>query len=271
MPELRVISIGVLAAHPLWNERQAVRIGHATSTLVRTGDAVILVDPGLPPATIVQRLAERANLRPEQVTHVFLTSFRPDVHRGLEAFEHATWWISREERESVGVPMVGALRHAVERGNEELRSAIERDVRVLHRCREAPESLGDGVDLFPLPGVSPGLTGLLVEQDDSATLICGDAVPTLEHLREGKVLPSATNVDAAKASFAEAIEIADLLVLGRDNLVPSPGRFGLGEAGPPAMGRDQIGADDPDEQNDEDDDEHDDPADDDHGPRDARR
>ena len=52
--ECRVVSIGALSAHPLWNERQAVRTGHATTTLVRT-TAVddpktpvnLLIDPGL--------------------------------------------------------------------------------------------------------------------------------------------------------------------------------------------------------------------------------
>ncbi len=68
--------------------------------------------------------------------------------------------------------------------------------------------------------MSPGLTGLLVGQrDDESTLICGDAVPTVEHLRERKVLPTCADVDRARTSFGEAIEIADVLVLGRDNWV----------------------------------------------------
>ena len=49
--EYRVISIGTLAAHPLWGEEHGqVRTGHATTTLVSTDAAQILVDPSLPTA-----------------------------------------------------------------------------------------------------------------------------------------------------------------------------------------------------------------------------
>ena len=229
MPDVRVISIGALAAHPLWNERQPVRVGHATCALITAGDARILVDPGLPEETITARLAERANLRPADITHVFLTSFRPDTQRGIAAFDDAQWLVSRTEREAVGVPLATALRHAMERDNEEVVKAIERDVALLAHCAEAPESLAEGVDLFPLFGVSPGCTGLLIEDDDTTTLVCGDAVPTIEHIREGKVLPWAADLKAAKASFAEALEIADYLIPGRDNLCPSPGARGTDE------------------------------------------
>ena len=75
--DVSVISIGALAANPLWGEREPVRTGHSTTTLVRTGDMVMLVDPGLPGEILGARLGERANLRPSDVTHVFLTCFRP--------------------------------------------------------------------------------------------------------------------------------------------------------------------------------------------------
>ncbi|MBL8757590.1 MAG: MBL fold metallo-hydrolase, partial [Phycisphaerae bacterium] len=199
MLDFRVISIGTLAAHPLWGERQPTRAGHATCTLVRSGDEVILVDPGLPEAALLPRLAERAGLKPQQITAVFLTGFHPDTHRGLSAFEHAPWYISKAEREAVGVPMVSALRHAVEHRNQELQDAIRTEVALLERCREAPDELARGVDVFPLPGVSPGLCGLLLEHPGATTLIAGDAVPTVEHLAKGQVLPWAANVAAAKS------------------------------------------------------------------------
>lgn len=227
MPELRVISMGCLPAHPLWGERRPVRAGHATTTLIRAGSAVILVDPGLGEEAIVQRLAERANLRPADVTHVFLTSFHPDTHRGITAFDDAEWLISRAEREAVGVPMASALRHAIEQGNTELRGMVERDVAILAACNEADETIADRVDLFPLPGVTPGLCGLIIEDEETTTVICGDAVPTIEHLAQRKLLPWASDIRAANASFNEALEIADLLVLGRDNIVVSPGTVAI--------------------------------------------
>jgi glyoxylase-like metal-dependent hydrolase (beta-lactamase superfamily II) len=224
--DVRVISIGVLPAHPLWDERGPVRAGHATCTLVRPpgGKRVILVDPGLPEPVIASRLRERAGIGPDAVTHVFLTSFRPDTSRGINAFPKATWWVSQAEREGTGVPLVGRLKEAAENGDEELRQALELDVAILKKCEPAPDNLAPGVDLFPLPGVTPGMTGLLVAAPKSTTVICGDAVPTLEHLDRRMVLPNVYNLEQAQESFAEALEIADVLVLGRDNLVMSPGR-----------------------------------------------
>jgi len=222
MPELRVVSIGALAAHPLWGEREAVRTGHATTTLIRTGERTIVVDPGLPGQILAARLGERAGIKPVEVTDVFLTCFRPDCRRGLELFEDASWWISEREREGVGVPLAEGLKLAGERGQDELVETLRGDVALLSRCKAAPDRLGEGVDLFPLPGVTPGLTGLLLAEPRHTTLVCGDAVATGEHLEQGRVLTGAADVELARESLAEALEIADLLVLGRDNLVVNP-------------------------------------------------
>lgn len=224
--DVRVISIGAMAAHPLRAERAPVRTGHATTTLIRAGDATIVVDPGLPAAALEARLGERVGLAPGEVTHVFLTSFHPDVHRGIDLFEDADWLVAGEEREAVGVPLAQKLRDLAGRtltpDEASLRRALERDVGILQRCDPAPEELAPGVALFPLPGVTPGLCGLLLELPRFTTLLCGDAIPSLEHLEQGKVVPWAMDVDAARRSFEEAIEVADLLILGRDNLVVNP-------------------------------------------------
>jgi glyoxylase-like metal-dependent hydrolase (beta-lactamase superfamily II) len=224
--EVRVISIGALSAHPLRDEKGAVRTGHATTSLIIAGKKRILVDPGLPQQAIVARLEERTGLRPEDITHIFLTSFNPEMRRGILAFESAAWWVSETEREQIGAAMVAKLHEAAEEGDEALKKSLEFDVAVLKRCQPAPDHIaddkGDRVDLFPLPGVTPGLCGLLVVQQRFSTLICGDAIPTVEHLEQGKVLPVVADVDQARESFAEAIEIADLLIPGRDNLIVNP-------------------------------------------------
>ncbi len=231
----RIISIGALDRHPYWEgdaelaSREgagAARPGHSTCVLIVSEslgvERRILVDPGLPGPIIASRLNERSGLRPEDITHVFLTCFRPEARRGLEAFEHAAWWISTDERESVGVPMVTELRRALHEGESELAAALERDVALLQRCEPAPDTLADRVDLFPLPGVTPGMCGLLLEDPRHTTLICGDAVLTSEHLERGQVAPWSADLQRAKESFAEAVEIADLLVPGRDNLMVNP-------------------------------------------------
>jgi len=238
--DTRVISIGALSANPLWNERQPVRTGHSTTTLVRAGDAVILVDPGLPAPALKARLGERANLEPNDITHVFLTSFSPECRRALEMFDRAEWLLSEGERETVGVPMAHSLQRLaqtaedVANAGEELDDdqktmldIVRRDVAILARCHAAPDSLAPGVDLFPLPGVTQGMCGLLLSEPTRTTLICGDAVPTQDHLDQGKVLPTCWDREKAQESFKEAIEIADTLVLGRDNAVINPTRQGM--------------------------------------------
>lgn len=220
--EHRVISIGALAAHPLWNEKREVRTGHATTTLVTSGDARILVDPSLPAPILTARLRERANLTPERITHVFLTSFEPVRRRAIQAFEHAEWLLAEAEREAIGVTLVQTLREAHEAGEGELVETLTSEVATLQRCKAAPDSIAEGVDLFPLPGVTPGLCGLLLPMTNATVVICGDAVPTVEHLNAGQVLAHAADVERARSSFSEAIEIADVLVLGRDNAVLNP-------------------------------------------------
>ncbi|MCC6659374.1 MAG: MBL fold metallo-hydrolase [Phycisphaerales bacterium] len=228
--DVRIVSLGALSSHPLRGERAGVRAGHGTTTLIRGGKRVILVDPGLPDAALAARLDERAGLPLSAVTHVFLTSFNPELRRGLPALGHATWWIGGVEREQIGVMMATELKRLAESGGVDApaRSVLEQDVALLRRTEPAPESLatdgGERVDLFPLPGVTPGLCGLLIAGPRHTTLVCGDAVPTIEHLEQGKVLPSAADVTVSRESFAEAVEIADLLILGRDGLVVNPTR-----------------------------------------------
>ncbi len=220
--DIRVISIGAMEAHPLWDERSQVRTGHATTTLIRAGKTAMIVDPGLPAPIVAARLAERTNLKPEDVTHVFLTSFRPDVRRGIRAFENARWLLSEAEREAVGVPLVHQLQKAAEQHDLEQQAILEQEVALLKRCEAASDRVAPGVSLFPLHGVTPGLTGLILEQPRFTTLVCGDSIPTIEHLESGQAPKAAASVEQARQSFAEAIEIADLLILGRDNMVVNP-------------------------------------------------
>jgi glyoxylase-like metal-dependent hydrolase (beta-lactamase superfamily II) len=232
MVDYRIISIGTLAANPLWGEEHVeVRTGHATTTLVTTDDAVILVDPSLPPAVILARLGERAPLRADQITHVFMTAAGLEHRRGLAAFDHARWLVYEPELEAARTD-AQTRRDAADEGDGELLGAIDHDVEVLGRCRPAPDRLARGVDLFPLPGVTAGACGLLLSQPRATVLICGDAIPTIEHLERGKVLPWCADLEQARESFAEAVQIADVLVPGRDNVVFNPLREGQASATP---------------------------------------
>jgi glyoxylase-like metal-dependent hydrolase (beta-lactamase superfamily II) len=220
--DYRVISIGTLAAHPLWDEKVQSRTGHATTTLIRAGDAAILVDPSLPAPALLARMSERTNLHPDAVTHVFLTSFERERRRALGAFESAAWLLHESEMDSARESLDAQRDDARDAGDGDLLALIDAERDILERCRAAPDRLAPGVDLFPLPGITPGCCGLLLSLPGQTVLVCGDAVPTLEHLASGQVLPHCASIEQARESFREAVEIADVLILGRDNLACNP-------------------------------------------------
>jgi glyoxylase-like metal-dependent hydrolase (beta-lactamase superfamily II) len=222
MVGFRIISIGAMAHHDAWGEKGDVRPAHATTTLVEAGDARILVDPSLPPQILVPRLAERSGLKPESITHVFLTNYHPMRRRGLTAFDGADWLVGELERETVGAQLVESFKEAERSGDGDLARTLREEINTLQRCKAAPDSLAAGVDLFPLYGVTPGSCGLLLPLPAHTILIAGDAVATQEHLDEGKVLTPVFNLEQAMESFREAVEIADIIVCGRDNVVANP-------------------------------------------------
>lgn len=228
--DIRIVSLGALACHPLRDEAGDRRPGHATTSLLDLGERKILIDPSLPPDHLRQRLDERTGLEPGAISDVFLTDLRPERRRGLPLFTEARWHVGEAERDAYRA-VIESRRRELDDEDEldpETDRLLEVESQVVARCGAAPDRLADGVDLFPLPGVTPGLCGLLLPLPRTTLLVCGDAVPTVEHLEQGAVLPHVADLEQARESFKEAIEIADQLVLGRDNLVPNPTRrFGM--------------------------------------------
>ena len=218
----RIVSIGTLSLHPLWEEAAPTRTGHATTTLIESGDAKIIVDPGLPPAALQARLAERSPCSADDITHVFLTSFTPEHDRGLMLFPRAEWIVAERELEAAGALLDQHEERADEAGDLDTLRTVEARREVLRRVRPADDTIAPGVDLFPAPGVTPGTCGLLLPQPTRTIVIAGDAIATGEHLSEAKVLPVCSDVELAQESFREIIEIADVIVPGRDNVQLHP-------------------------------------------------
>lgn len=226
--DFRIISIGALSVHELWERQGESRSPHATTTLIEAGGRRIVVDPGLPPQVIAARLSERAGLAPEDVSDVFLTCFRPAHRAGLSAFPNARWLVAEAERESTGVALVQAFESE---SDEAAREALRGEIALLRRFAAAEDRIAEAVDLFPLPGFTAGTCGLLLSEPTRTTLIAGDAVATREHLERGRVLRGAADVEQARESLREAIEIADVVVPGHDNVVLNPTRRSLGTSG----------------------------------------
>ncbi len=204
MTDLRldVIAIGSLAKNPYWNEKTPVREEYATATLVRAGEAVILVDPGWPAEVLRSALYYRAGLEPKAVTHVFLTHFDPAHRRGISLFAKAVWWMYEEE-----------IRYA-----DAEAPADSPDRRVLARLEAAPERLAPGVDLYPTFGHTPGHASLLVYSAVQGTVVAGDAVLTRDHFEHGNLGDPPYDLVKAKESFRDLVEAADAVVPGHDNL-----------------------------------------------------
>ena len=197
-----VIAIGSLAKNTYWNEKTPVRKEYATTVLVRSEAMVLVVDPGWPAEVVRSALYYRAGLAPEAVTHVLLTHFDPAHYTGIDLFSKATWWMYEEE-----------IRYA-----DAERAAEGPERRVLGRLRDVPDKLAAGVDLFPTFGHTPGHVSLLVYTSMRSTIIAGDAVLTRDHFEHGDLGEAPWNLEKAKESFQDVMEIADVVVPGHDNL-----------------------------------------------------
>ncbi len=220
-----IISIGTLSRNRLWNEAEAVRTPHATTTLIRVGGRSILVDPGLPPPALAARLYERTGMRPEQIDTVFLTNFRPAHRAGLSLFSRAKLLINEAEQQAIREHLEKLL---IQAPAEDLdRRILQQELHLLEHLQPAADQLAEHIDLFPLFGYTPGNSGLLLSLPTVTVIIAGDAVPTQEHFLAGQTLPDAYDLNAAGQSLQEVYEIADLIVPGHDNVFLNPRSYGL--------------------------------------------
>lgn len=227
MPQIRfdIISIGTLSRNRLWGETEPVRTAHATTTLIRSGKRTILIDPGLPPAALAARLYERTGLRPEQVDTVFLTNFRPAHRAGLPLFPHAKMFIHEVEQQATRQHLEGLVREAPEEDVD--RKLLRQELDLLNRLTVAEDKVAELLDLYPLPGYTPGTCGLLIKLPTTTVMLAGDAVPTHDHFLAGQVLPDAYDIEAAQESMREVYEIADLIIPGHDNVFLNPRSAGM--------------------------------------------
>ncbi len=214
--QYRIVSIGALSRHRLWNETQAKRPAHSTTTLIRDDATTILVDPGLPAEVLAQRLEEQTGLTPDQIDLVFLTTFRPVHRRGIKLFGGADWFMHEPEIEAMSVHL-DALGERTDAPMPELDAVIADEREILRRIRPAEEKLTRRVHLFPTPGPSPGSAALLLADATRTIVIAGDAVVTQDHFLAGCVHEQVASIEDAQKAFAEIVEIADEIVPGHDN------------------------------------------------------
>jgi len=222
--DFTVISIGTLSRNPLWGEDQAVRTPHGTTTLITSGSETILVDPSLPGHVLDARLFERAGIHADDVTKVFLTTFRPCHRMGLADFDRATWYIHEQEKQAVR-QQLSDMRSQSDPCDRRKDPVIEDTLSLLDRCRVAEDKLGDRVEIFPSPGSSPGTCGLLLTRSVGTVVVAGDAVISQEFLARGQVWHHSHDLNQALQSLQDILEVADIIVPGHDNVFPVMGKF----------------------------------------------
>ena len=222
--EYSVISIGTLSRNRLWDESAAVRTPHATTTLVTDGDKKLLVDPSLPGNILEARFNERTGGALADITDIFCTTLRPIHRRGLDVLGSAQWWCGETEMETYSHHLQGLLESA-ERLDAEQAAAIEADMEIIRRFKPAPDKLTPQIHLYPLPGASIGSAGLLLAEPTSTVLIAGDAVVTAEHFALGQVWQGCSDTESALESLQDIVEIADVIIPGHDNIIPTAKRL----------------------------------------------
>jgi glyoxylase-like metal-dependent hydrolase (beta-lactamase superfamily II) len=197
---------------------------------------LILVDPSLPAQALAPRFNERTGKQLSDVTDVFCTTLRPVHRRSIEALAQARWWCSESELESYSRHLLGLLDSAgrmtgrgaggrsAEAPDEES-SLIAAELKLLERFKPAPDKFSPQVGLYPLPGASEGSAGLLLTPATNSIIIAGDAVLTGEHLQRAMVWEGCTDLERARHSMEDVLEVADVIIPGHDNVVLSPGRW----------------------------------------------
>ncbi|GAB3918770.1 hypothetical protein GCM10011575_33660 [Microlunatus endophyticus] len=201
-----VLNIGNLSRNRFWGEPDdhAVRRAWCTSTLVRTRDLTLVVDPGLPAEAMTQVLDQRAGLRPDDVDAVFVTHRHGDHRVGLDAFAGATWWMAGAELESWAED---AAQSASDPPDALLRA----------RLQPAPDVLVSGVRVIATPGHTAGHSSVRLEADEGTVIIAGDAVMTRDFLIGREVFFNTVDREAARRCLDEIAATAVVVVPGHDN------------------------------------------------------
>jgi len=221
----RVISIGTLSRNRCWNETAPKRSAYSTTTLIRSENTTILVDPGLPEKLLALQLDERAGITPEEIDIVFLTTYRPIHRRGLSLFAQATWMVHEPE---IGIMRQNLddieARHPDTVDSGDVRKLVRQERVFLDKMSPAPEKLTRSVHLFPTAGITPGAAGLLLALPSRTVVVAGDAVISQDYCEAGRIFEQVIDLDQARESFSEILEIADEIIPGHDNLFSVPGR-----------------------------------------------
>jgi glyoxylase-like metal-dependent hydrolase (beta-lactamase superfamily II) len=198
-----VLVIGHLSRNKFWGESddQAYREPLCTSTLIRTAEQNIVVDPACGPPEMARLLDRRAGLELGDIGTVFLTHFHGDHRAGVDAFQAAELCIGAEEK----------------RIWEQLLPDHGPDRDLLERARPVEGSLAPGIELVPTPGHTLGHVSLLLRNAGLNVVIAGDAAMTRDFFFARDWYFNTVDPEQAVRSLDAIARIADIVVPGHDN------------------------------------------------------
>jgi glyoxylase-like metal-dependent hydrolase (beta-lactamase superfamily II) len=203
-PSWRIVLPGI----PITSSRGA--LGWSTVTLVQTGEYNLLVDTGSygDRAQLLAAL-DAAGLSPEYVDALFFTHFHYDHILNFDLFANAVIYLSTEEINYVNTggyqvsndPFVPAALYPL---LAERVKPFSGEVELLA-----------GLRTIPLPGHTPGMTGLLLENE--GVLLAGDGIKNGYEFTKGEPPPVFGNSDAALRSYQRSAEVARVIIPGHDS------------------------------------------------------
>jgi glyoxylase-like metal-dependent hydrolase (beta-lactamase superfamily II) len=185
MTVLDILAVGMLDR----SETGEVLEAHSTSTLIRSGDSLIVVDT----SSKYMRPALRTSIRelgifPKDVDTVVITHWHDDHLENLDLYPNAEIYAWEGPAAESNLRNVNII-------NDELK-------------------LCDGVTLVHTPGHTMDSMSVFVEGEDRKYAVVGDAIPLEENYR--KMVPPRLNVDSelAMKSINTIARFADVIVPG---------------------------------------------------------
>ena len=178
--------------HARWMDHAGNLVFPFGCFVVRSGDRRVLIDTGLGPITfgeyrggeLLGRLAE-ASVKPEDIDVVFITHLHAD-HCGSAAlkvgeemraaFPNATYrWTSAEQAFWTGGDLPpGSI----------ARKDILAAVASRWEAADGGASLAPGIDVYSMPGHTPGHAGVVLSSGDARAFILGDGISCPVQLEE---------------------------------------------------------------------------------------
>jgi glyoxylase-like metal-dependent hydrolase (beta-lactamase superfamily II) len=186
--------------------------------LIESGDLKVLVDAGTggffgPEVDNLPANLAATGVAPDQVTHLFATHLHPDhvggaVRDGMAAFPNAELVVHDADRAFWGDPANFTAMPEMMQNFAALAQGVLSAYGDRLRVFEGEAEIAPGLTAMPLPGHTPGHSGLMVASGDASLLIWGDIVHVapVQLARPSVTIGFDVNPDQAAASRSALLD-----------------------------------------------------------------